>query len=140
MRNCGQVRNMSNDTPQTCYYEERLSRIEQDVAELKARMDVKKEDIHEINKELANDRQQQLQLIEKVTEVTVLLKASQEQRKANNKKFEDIEDKVDQLQSELVDTKKQLTDLIASQRSFRNTIIVGVPIIVGVIGLLFHFI
>jgi chromosome segregation ATPase len=126
--------------PQSCYYEERFSRLEQDVAELKARMEVKKEDIHDINKELLNERQQQIELIEKVTEVTVLLKASQEQREANNKKFDDIEDKVDQLQTELTETKEQLTDLIASQRSFRNVVIVGVPMAIGIIGLIFHFI
>ena len=126
--------------PQTCYYEERFSRLEQDVAELKARMDVKKEDIHDINKELANDKQQQIELIEKVTEVTVLLRTSQEQREANNKKFEDIDGKVDQLQVELSETKEQLTDLIASQRSFRNVIIVGVPIIIGIVGLIIRFI
>lgn len=126
--------------PQSCYYEERFSRIEQDVAELKARMEVKKEDIHDINKVIAQDRQQQIELIEKVTEVTVLLKASQEQREANNKKFDDIEDKVDQLQTEITETKEQLTDLIASQRSFRNVVIVGVPMAIGIIGLIFHFI
>lgn len=125
---------------QSCYYEERFSRLEQDVAELKARMDVKKEDIHDINKELVNERQQQMELIEKVTEVTVLLRASQEQRKENNKRFDDIEDKVDKLQSELTETKEEITDLIASQRSFRNTVIVGVPIIVAIVGLVFHFI
>ena len=125
---------------QSCYYEERFSRLEQDVAELKARMDVKKEDIHDINKVIAQDRQQQIELIEKVTEVTVLLKASQEQRKLNNKKFDDIEDKVDQLQTEITETKEQLTDLIASQRSFRNVVIVGVPMAIGIIGLIFHFI
>ena len=86
------------EEPQTCYYEQRFSRLEQDVAELKARMEVKKEDIHDINKTLTKDHQQQLELIEKVTEVTVLLKASQEQRKANNKRFDDIEAKVDALQ------------------------------------------
>ena len=125
---------------QTCYYEERISRLEQDVAELKARMDNKKEDIHDINKELQYDRKQQIELVEKVTEVTVLLKAGQEQRKANNKKFEDIDGKVDQLQVELSETKEQLTDLIASQRSFRNVIIVGVPIIIGIVGLIIRFI
>ena len=131
---------MSESQPQTCYYEKRFSLLEQDVAELKARMDVKKEDIHDINVELKNDRQQQMELIEKVTEVTVLLKASQEQRKSNNKKFEDIENKVDQLQQELSDTKETLTDLISSQRSFRNTVIVGVPIIIAVLGLIVRFI
>lgn len=126
--------------PQTCYYEERFSRLEQDVAELKARMDNKKEDIHDINKELQYDRKQQIELVEKVTEVTVILKASQEQREANNKKFDNIDEKVDQLQIEVSETKKQLTDLIASQRSFRNTIIVGVPIIIGIAGLIIRFI
>ena len=131
---------MTAEPPQTCYYEERFSRLEQDVAELKARMDVKKEDIHDINKELVNERQQQMELIEKVTEVTVLLRASQEQRKTNNKRFDDIEDKVDALQTELTETKEQITDLIASQRSFRNTVVVGVPIIIAIVGLVFHFI
>lgn len=141
MTNTNAVTVMTADVnPQTCYYEERFSRLEQDVAELKARMEVKKEDIHDINKELATDRQQQMELIEKVTEVTVLLKAGQEQRKANNKRFDDIEDKVDQLQNELIETKDTITDLIASQRSFRNTVVVGVPIIVGIVGLIFHFI
>lgn len=125
---------------QTCYYEERFSRLEQDVAELKARMEVKKEDIHDINNAIATERQQQVELIEKVTEVTVLLKASQEQRKQNNKKFDDIEDKVDKLQTEITETKEQLTDLVASQRSFRNVVVIGVPIIIGIIGLIFHFI
>ena len=125
---------------QSCYYEERFSRLEQDVAELKARMEVKKEDIHDINKELTQERQQQIELIEKVTEVTVLLRASQEQREANNKKFDDIENKVYQLQTELSETKDQLTDLVASQRSFRNVVVIGVPIIIGIIGLIFHFI
>ena len=123
-----------------CLYEKRFSHLEQDVAELKARMDVKKEDIHSINTELAHDRQQQIELLEKVTEVTVLLRAGQEQRDVNNKKFDDLEKKVDNLQSELTETKEQITDLIASQRSFRNTVIVGVPIIIGIVGLIFHFI
>ena len=128
------------EEPQTCYYEQRFSRLEQDVAELKARMEVKKEDIHDINKTLTNDHQQQMELIEKVTEVTVLLKASQEQRKANNRRFDDIEDKVDKLQTELTETKDTITDLIASQRSFRNTVIIGVPIILTIFGLIIHFI
>lgn len=135
---------MSNDNPQTCYYEERLSRIEQDVAELKARMDSKKEDIHSINKELLADRQQQIELIEKVTEVTVLLKASQKQRKENNKatddKIEELKENVNSLQDELSETKEQLTDFVASQRSFRSTIAIGAPIIISIIvGVLFKF-
>ena len=138
--NVGLMKMVGAEQSQSCYYEERFSRLEQDVAELKARMDVKKEDIHDINKELVSERQQQMELIEKVTEVTVLLRASQEQRKLNNKRFDDIEDKVDVLQKELSETKDTITDLIASQRSFRNTVVIGVPIIVAIIGLLFHFI
>lgn len=123
-----------------CLYEQRFSSIEQELAELKARMDNKKEDIHSINKELVHDREQQIALIEKVTEVTVLLKASQEQRKANNKKFDDLEEKVDALQSELTDTKTELTDFVASQRSFRSTVAIGAPIIISIIvGVLFKF-
>jgi len=126
---------------QHCCYEERFSNLEKDVAELKARMDSKKENISSINQELATDRQQQMELLEKVTEVTVLLKASQEQRKANNKRFDDLEDKVDKLQTELSETKEQLTDFVASQRSFRSTVIVGVPIVISiVVGIVFHFI
>lgn len=122
-----------------CIYEERLAHIESEQAQLKARMDNKKEDIHSINKERIADRQQQIELIEKVTEVTVLLKASQEQREAHNKKFEDLEEKVDKLQTELTDTKEQLTDFVASQRSFRNTMVVGIPIAISfIVGIVFH--
>ena len=135
---------MTSSQPQTCYYEERFSRLEQDVAELKARMDVKKEDIHDINKELVSERQQQMELIEKVTEVTVLLRASQEQRKLNNKRFDDIEDKVDQLQTELGATKEEMTDFIASQRSFKNTMLalfgIGTPIIAVIVSIILHYI
>ena len=122
---------------QSCLYEERFANLERENAELKARMDSKKEDIHDINKELVADRQQQIELIEKVTEVTVLLKASQKQRKENNKatddKIEELKDTVDSLQTELSETKEQLTDFVASQRSFRSTIVIGVPIIISII-------
>ena len=135
---------MMTATEQSCYYEERFSRLEQDVAELKARMEVKKEDIHDINKELHQDRQQQMELIEKVTEVTVLLRASQEQRKANNKRFDDIEDKVDNLQGEITATKEEMTDFIASQRSFKNTMLalfgIGTPIISVIVAIILHYI
>lgn len=124
-----------------CCHEERFANIEKDLAELRARMDSKKEDIHSINKELASDRQQQIELIEKVTEVTVLLRAGQEQRKDSNQKMEDLEKKVDNLQTELSETKNQLTDFIASQRSFRNTMVIGIPIVISlIVGVVFHFI
>ena len=130
---------------ESCYYEERISSLERDVAELKARMDNKKEDIHDINKELQYDRKQQIELVEKVTEVTVLLKAGQEQRDANNEvnnqKFDDLDKKVDNLTEELNETKTQLTDFVASQRSFRNTVAIGAPIIISIIvGVIFKFI
>lgn len=132
---------MMNANHSNCCHEERFANIEKDLAELKARMDNKKEDIHDINKELANDRQQQIELIEKVTEVTVLLKTGQQQREDNNKKMDDLEKKVDNLQTELSDTKTQLTDFVASQRSFRNTVAIGAPIIISIIvGVIFKFI
>ena len=118
---------------QSCYYEERFSRLEQDVAELKARMNSKRENIDVINTELSQERQHQIELIEKVAEVTVLLKEGQKQREANNKRFDTLESKVDKLQDEL-------TDLHSSQRSFRNTIIALIPIISIIVGIILHYI
>lgn len=134
-----------NDEVCVCCHEERFAHIESDLAELKTRMDNKKEDIHSINKELATDRQQQIQLIEKVTEVTVLLREGQKQRDENNKsiddKFSDLEDKFDKVSDELAETKEQLTDFVASQRSFRNTVAIGAPIIISIIvGVIFKFV
>ncbi len=123
----------TENVPQRCYYEERISHIEQEVAELKARMNSKRENIDNINQEIMQERHQQVELIEKVTEVTVLLKASQEQRKANNKRFDVLEDKVDKLQDELIDFK-------SSQRSFRNTMLALIPIISIIVGILLHYI
>lgn len=117
-----------------CCYEERFTRLEQEVTELKTQMNNKKETLDTLNKQLFTDRQQQMELIEKVTEVTVLLKEGQKQREDNNKKFEALERKVDKLQEEF-------TDFSASQRSFRNTVIVGVPIMISIIvGIIFHFV
>ena len=126
---------MTNDhtTPQTCFYEKRFSRLEQEVAELKARMNSKRENIDNINNELSQDRQHQIELIEKVAEVTVLLKEGQRQREANNKRFDILEQKVDKLQDELIDFK-------SSQRSFRNTIIALIPIISIIVGIILHYI
>jgi len=124
---------MTAEQPQTCYYEERFSRLEQDVAELKARMNSKRENIDVINTELNQERQHQIELIEKVAEVTVLLKEGQRQRESNNKRFDTLETKVDKLQDEL-------TDLHSSQRSFRNTIIALIPIISIIVGIILHYI
>ena len=128
-----------------CIHEERFANLESTQAKLQARLESKKEDIHSINKELYTDRKQQMELIEKVTEVTVLLKASQEQREANNtandKKFDDLEEKIDALTNENNELKTQVTDFIASQRSFRNTVAIGAPIIISiVVGVIFKFI
>ena len=129
----------------TCIHEERFARIESEQATLNARMASKKDDLYNINKQIATDRQQQIELIEKVTEVTVLLRASQKSRDENNeaidKKFKDLEDKFDKVSEELSDTKEQLTDFVASQRSFRNTVAIGAPIIISIIvGVIFKFI
>lgn len=128
-----------------CLYEKRFADLERENAELKARMDSKKEDIHSINKELATDHQQQIELIEKVTEVTVLLKASQKSRDEHNEaidqKFKDLEEKFDKVSDELAETKQELTDFVASQRSFRSTMVIGVPIAISIIvGIIFHFV
>ena len=129
----------NNNNHPNCCHEDRFTAIEREITELKTRMDNKKEDIHNINKELYNDRQQQLQLIEKVTEVTVLLKESQNQRMVNNKRFDDIEKKVDKLQNELTETKNALTDYSSSQRSFRNTMLALIPVISIIVGVILHY-
>jgi len=116
-----------------CLYEKRFSHLEQEVAELKARMNSKRENIDNIHQELTADRNQQIELIEKVTEVTVLLREGQKQREANNKRFDILEQKVDNLQEELIDFK-------SSQRSFRNTILALIPIISIIVGIILHYI
>lgn len=136
---------MTMPAEHTCIHEERFARIESEQATLNARMASKKDDLYNINKQMATDRQQQIELIEKVTEVTVLLRASQKSRDENNKdidkKFKDLEDKFDKVSEELSDTKEQLTDFVASQRSFRNTVAIGAPIIISIIvGVIFKFI
>ncbi|MCR5027012.1 MAG: hypothetical protein K6A34_06195 [Methanobrevibacter sp.] len=126
--------------PTQCMYEERLAHIESDLAEINVRLDSKKEDIHQIQEE--RDRQQKLQttLIEKVTRVTVLLEEGQKQREANNKKMDDLEDKIDELQKELANYKNDMTDFVSSQRSFRNTMLALIPIISIIVGGILHFI
>ena len=116
-----------------CSYEKRFANIESDIAELRARMDSKEDDIFNLNKELLRDHQQQEELIEKVTRVTVLLEESQKQRDNSNKKLEDAERKIDHLQTDV-------TALSSSLNSFRNTIIVLVPIISIIVTIVLHFI
>ena len=77
--------------------------------------------------------------------MTVLLRAGQKQRDETNeaidKKFKDLEDRFDKVSEELSETKEQVTDFIASQRSFRNTVAIGAPIIISIIvGVIFKFI
>ncbi len=128
-----------------CVHEERFAHIESEIAETNARLESKKEDIKQIQNDKDEQNKLQVQLIEKVTRVTVLLEQSQKQRednnKSNDKKFEDLENKIDALTSELGTTKTELTDFVASQRSFRNTIAIGAPIIISiVVGVIFKFI
>ena len=122
-----------------CLYEERFAKLESDVAELNARLDSKKEDIHSINDELVRDRQLQSELIEKVTTVTVLLKESQKQRAANNTKLGELESKIDKLQDELTNNKEDVIELTSSLNSFRNTVIALVPIVSIIVGIILHF-
>lgn len=128
-----------------CVHEERFAHIESEIAETNARLESKKEDIKQIQNDKDEQNKLQVQLIEKVTRVTVLLEQSQKQRednnKSNDKKFEDLENKIDALTSELGTTKTELTDFVASQRSFRNTIAIGAPIIISIIvGVILKFI
>lgn len=123
----------------TCIYEERLSGLEADVAELKARLDSKKEDIQGINKELLYDRQQQTELIEKVAKVVTLIEESQKQRTANNKKLDDLEKKIDNLQTELTNNKQDMVALSSSLSSFRNTMIGLIPVISICVTVALHF-
>jgi chromosome segregation ATPase len=119
-----------------CLYEERFAHLESELAEMNVRLDSKKDDLHQIQMERDEQRRLQMELIQKVTTVTVLLQESQKQKKESSKKFEDLEDKVDNLQN-------QLTDLIASQRSFRNTILtifgIGTPLISLLVVIITNF-
>lgn len=130
----------NNNNNHECYYEERLAHMESDIAEINVRLDSKKEDIQQMH--LERDRQNQLQteLIEKVTRVTVLLEEGQKQREANNKKMDDLEDKIDAMQKELANYKNDMTDFVSSQRSFRNTMLALIPIISILVGVALHFI
>ena len=123
-----------------CIHEERFATIESDVAELKARLDSKRDDIHSINNELLRDRQHQTQLLEKVTRVTVLLEEGQKQRTANNSKLTELEDKIDKLQDEIVDNKQDIVALSSSLSSFRNTMLALIPIVSIIISVVLHFI
>jgi len=116
-----------------CIHEQRFADLESDVAELKAKSDSKQSDIININKELIRDRQQQTELLEKVTKVTVLLEESQKTRDDNNKKIEELEKKVDTLQD-------NVTQLNSSLGSFKNTMLALIPIISIIVGIVLHFI
>ena len=123
-----------------CIHEERFATVESDVAELKARLDSKRDDIHSINNELLRDRQHQSELLEKVTRVTVLLEEGQKQRTANNGKLTELEDKIDKLQDEIVDNKQDIVALSSSLSSFRNTMLALIPIVSIIISVVLHFI
>ena len=123
----------------TCCNQERFASIEADLAELKARMDNKREDIHSINEELSQDRQQQTELIEKVTRVTVLLEESSKQRDDNNEKLGEVEGKIDDIQAGLSSNKADVVALTSSLNSFRNTMLALIPIISILVGVILHF-
>lgn len=123
----------------TCLHEERFASIEADLAELKAKMESKHETIHALNSEISRDRQQQAELLEKVTTVTVLLKEGQGQRVANNEKLTALEDKIDNLQAELADNKADVIELTSSLNSFRNTVLALIPIVSIIVGVILHF-
>lgn len=119
-----------------CIHEKRFAEIESELAEMNVRLDSKRDDLHQIQMERDEQRKLQMELIQKVTTVTVLLQESQKQKDESGKKFEDLEDKVDTLQN-------QLTDFIASQRSFRNTILtifgIGTPLISLLVVIITNF-
>jgi len=117
----------------TCIHEQRFADLESDVAELKARIDSKQSDIININKELIRDRQQQTELLEKVTKVTVLLEESQKTREDNNTRIMELENKIDKLQDEV-------TKQSSSINSFRNTVLALIPIVSIIVGIVLHFI
>lgn len=117
----------------TCIHEQRFADLESDVAELKARSDSKQSDIININKELLRDRQQQTELLEKVTKVTVLLEESQKTREDNNTRIMELENKIDKLQDEV-------TKQSSSINSFRNTVLALIPIVSIIVGIVLHFI
>ena len=130
----------NNSKNHVCCHEERLAHIESDIAEINARLDSKKEDIHQIQSERVSQQKLQTELIEKVTKVTVLLEESQKQRESNNEKMNDLEDKIDELQKEVSKYRNDMTDFISSQRSFRNTMLALIPIISILVGVALHFI
>ena len=115
-----------------CIYEERLIRIEKDIAELQVKMDTRKDSIYTLNKELLHERNNQQELLEKVTKVTVLLEESQKQRQDNNDKIKALEDKIDNLQEEV-------TQQSSSLSSFRNTMLAMIPVISIIVGVALHF-
>lgn len=124
----------------TCIHEERFANLEADVAQLQARLDGKRDDIHVINKELLRDRQQQTELIESVTRITVILEQQQKSREANNKQLKELEKKIDKLQEELTDNKEDVIELTSSLNSFRNTMLALIPVITVVVTIVLHFI
>lgn len=123
-----------------CDHQERFANLEREVAELQARLDSKQDDIHSINKELIRDRQQQTELIERVTRIAVILEEQQKSREANNKQLKELEKKIDKLQEELTSNKEDVIELTSSLNSFRNTMLGLIPVITIVVTVVLHFI
>ena len=131
---------MNNNSNHSCCHEERFASIESELAEINVRLDTKKEDIQQIQSERDSQQRLQTELIEKVTRVTVLLEEGQKQRENNNKKMNDLEDKIDEMKTELANYKNDMTDFVSSQRSFRNTMMALIPVISIIVGVILHFI
>lgn len=123
-----------------CDHQERFANLEREVAELQARLDSKQDDIHSINKELIRDRQQQTELIERVTRIAVILEEQQKSRETNNKQLKELEKKIDKLQEELTSNKEDVIELTSSLNSFRNTMLGLIPVITIVVTVVLHFI
>lgn len=123
-----------------CIHEERFAHLESELAEVHVRLESKKEDIQQIQNERDRQQKLQLELIEKVTTVTVLLEEGQRQRTANNNKLDDLEKKIDKLQEEIAEYKNDVTEIKSSLSSFRNTVLALIPIISIIVGVILHFI
>ncbi len=133
----------ANNNEYICIQKEKITSIEKDItdlkaetAELNARLDNKKDDIYSINNELIRDRETQTKLLTEVTELKVLLKQSQEDRKNNSEEIVALRDAVNNLET-------KFTAFQSSVNSFKNTMLtifgVGTPIISIIVAVILHF-
>lgn len=113
--------------------EKEITDLKAENAELNARLDNKKDDIHGINKELVRDRETQIKLLTEVTALKTLLEQSQKERTKANDEVKELKDKIDKLEI-------GFTDFKSSVNSFRNTVLtifgVGTPIVSVIVVIL----